>query len=170
VATGNRGSESPQRHASRLRERIYVAFTSLAVVIVLATHSEELTARSAAATLFVTALGTVTAAFTAEYMAHLVAHETPPARDELRHLIRTATGALATVVLPLVSLALAGAGIWPLDRALRTARTVLVVTLAAIGFLAVRRVRLAAWRKIVLLLILAALGAAVILLETLAHG
>jgi hypothetical protein len=69
-----------------------------------------------------------------------------------------------------VSLALAGAGIWPLDRALRTARTVLVVTLAAIGFLAVRRVRLAAWRKIVLLLILAALGAAVILLETLAHG
>lgn len=93
-----------------------------------------------------------------------------PPGGELAYLVRTSSQALAVIVLPLVFLALAAVGPWDLARALRTSSTVLIVTLAAIGYLGVRRARIVLRQKIVLMLVLVALGILVVLLELLAHG
>jgi hypothetical protein len=140
------------------------------VILALSSYAGDESAANAALTLAITVLGTVTAAFTAELISHVVAHATLPDRDELRYLISTCVQALGVIVLPLVFLGLAGLGSWELHRALRAASTVLIVTLAAIGYLGVRRARIPRRHKFVLLLVLVALGLLVVLLELLAHG
>jgi hypothetical protein len=163
-------TESAERRAGRLRERVYVTFTALAVILALNSHAGEVSVRGAALTLAITVLGTVTAAFTAELISHVVTHATLPDRDELRYLATTCLQALTVIVLPLAFLGLAGIGSWELHRSLRAGSTVLIVTLAAIGYLGVRRARIAPWQKFLLLLVLVALGLLVVVLELLAHG
>jgi hypothetical protein len=147
-------TESAERRAGRLRERVYVTFTALAVILALNSHAGEVSVRGAALTL----------------ISQVVTHATLPDRDELRYLATTCLQALTVIVLPLAFLGLAGIGSWELHRSLRAGSTVLIVTLAAIGYLGVRRARIAPWQKFLLLLVLVALGLLVVVLELLAHG
>jgi hypothetical protein len=165
-----RAGESPARHADRLRERVYVTFTALAVILALGSRAEDISVGEAATTLVITVLGIVMAAFTAELIGHVVAHAALPDADELFFLIRTCLQALGVIVLPLIFLGLAALGRWELHGALRASSIVLIVTLAAIGYLGVRRTSIPFWQKLLLLALLVALGVAVVLLELLAHG
>ena len=56
------------------------------------------------------------------------------------------------------------------DRALRICVIVLIVTLALIGWLAVRRSHLLWWKQLLALGMLLALGLLVVLLQTIAHS
>ncbi len=161
--------ESLQRRADRLKERIYVTFTSLAVVLALSSRAEELRPGSAAITLLITVAGTLLAVFVADLVAHIVVHATMPARDELAHMIKVSSSSFSVLVLPMIFIGLAAAGSWHLARALRAAAIALSVTLIVIGYLAARRVKLPLGSRLVILFAEFGLGVLVVLLELLAH-
>jgi hypothetical protein len=162
--------EPAHERADRLRERIYVTFTALAVVLALRAHVEETSIGTAVSTVLITVLGTVLAVFVADFVAHLAIHAVLPSPDRLRHMARVSFGATGVIILPLAFLVLSAAGIWPLRIALTASAVALLATLVAVGFLAVRRVALPLWQRLVVLLAEAILGLAVVGLELLAHG
>jgi purine-cytosine permease-like protein len=103
--------------AEALKERVYVTFTGLAVVLTLESHSETLTAGEAASTLTITVIGTLLAVFVADLVSHVAVHAKTPTRPELRHMARVSFGAFGAIVFPLI-----------------------FMTLVLVGYLAVRRV------------------------------
>ncbi|WP_203136424.1 hypothetical protein [Microbacterium sp. JZ31] len=159
----------PQERAERLKERIYLTFTALAVVITLDSHGHP-TPGEAMATLAVTSAATLLAVFVADLVSHLVVHGEIHTRAELRRAAAVSLGAIGAVALPFVFLALAVFDVWTLSHALRGAKAALIVALVAIGWLAVRRTRASWWQKLFVLGAEAGLGLAVIGLELLAHG
>ncbi|WP_419702876.1 hypothetical protein [Promicromonospora sp. NFX87] len=164
---------SPQereRLSEQLRERVYVTFAMLAVILTLLGHTQDLTVGVAAGSLTITAVGTVTAAWLAELIAHLAAHGRFPGRSHLAAITRTSADALLTLVLPLVSLAAAGLGWWTLDVALRIGVGALIATLVLITWLGIRRTRLSWPARLLALGVLAVLALGVVGLKLLAHG
>jgi hypothetical protein len=161
---------SAEERAENLKERIYVTFTALAVVLALRSDADEVTAETAAATLVITVVGILLAVLTADFISHLVVHARMPSRGEAAHMVRVCVGASGAVVLPLVFVVLAGTGVWRIEAALRASAIALLVALGVVAFLAVRRVRIPGWQKVLVLLAEVVLGAAVIGLELLAHG
>jgi hypothetical protein len=159
-----------ERRADQLKERIYVTFTSLAVVLALASHADEVSPRSAAATLLITVSGTLLAVFVADVVAYIAVHATLPTLDEFRHMLRVSIGSISVIGLPMIFLAVAGAGAWETARALRASTIALAASLIAIGYLAVRRVRLPLRQRLVVLFAEFGLGVVVVLIELLAHG
>lgn len=153
--------------ADRLKERVYVTFTALAVVLALRTHPEE---GHPGRTLLITVVGTLLAAFVADVIAHIAVHASLPERRELRMMLGISASALGGVAAPLVFVWLGGSGVWDLERSLTAAMVALIAALVAIGWLAVRRVRLPWWQKAIVLLAEFLLGFAVIAVELLAHG
>ncbi|QBR92327.1 hypothetical protein [Nocardioides euryhalodurans] len=154
--------------AARLKERVYITFTALAVVLALGSHAES--AGRAALTLLIAVTGTALAVLVADVVAHVVVHARLPTGRELGSMVRVSSSALASLLLPFVFLGLGVAGIWESDTALRAATIALVVALVAIGYLAVRRLQLPLLQRLVVLLAEVVLGLAVIALELLAHG
>lgn len=164
-----RGDELPAgQRADILKERIYITFTALAVVLALRAHA--VSAGEAALSLTVVVFGTILAVLVADVVSHIAVHESLPVRAELRHMVRVSLGALAALVLPAVFIGLAVTDVWEIEPALRAASIALVAALAAIGYLAVRRVRLPAWQRLIVLLAEVVLGLLVIGLELLAHN
>lgn len=172
----NEPSSSPdtttaEHRAEALKERVYVTFTSLAVVLAMQSHSgEQLSAGEAASTLSITVVGTLLAVFVADIVSHLAVHATVPTGAEFRRMASVSFGAFGAVVLPLVFIAFAALDTWSIDAALRASTIALTVTLIAIGFLAVRRVKMEWWQRLIALGAEFAVGAAVVALELLAHG
>ena len=156
--------------AEQLKERVYVTFTSLAVVLALRSHAGETTAGEAATTLAIAVVGTLLAVFVADFVSHIAVHEAMPTRAEMGHMVAISASALGVLVVPLLLLLLAGLGVWSVATALLAVSVALIASLVAVGFLAVRRVRLPIGQRLVVLLAEAVLGAAVIALELLAHG
>ncbi|BDI24046.1 hypothetical protein [Herbiconiux sp. L3-i23] len=169
TAAEQTGSDAELR-AERLKERVYITFTALAVVLALRSHADELTAGSAALTLVISVVGALLAILVADFVSHLVAHGSLPSAGEVRHMLQVAFGALGAAVLPLIFMALAGFDIWTVDGALRASSIALITTLGVGGFLAVRRVRIPGWQKLLVLGVEVALGVLVVALELLAHG
>lgn len=166
---GRRDEElPPSQRADILKERIYITFTALAVVLALRAHA--VSAGEAAISLVVVVVGTVLAVFVADVVSHIAVHESLPVRDELRHMARVSLGALGSLALPAVFIGLAVADVWEIETALRAASIALVAALGAIGYLAVRRVRLPTWQRVIVLFAEVALGLLVIGLELLAHN
>ena len=155
--------------ADMLRERVYVTFTALAVVLTLGSHPHDVGPGEAMASIAITTIGTVLAAFTAELVAHVAVHGQWPARPLLRAMERVSLGAASVIALPLLCLVLAATGHWEVATSLSVASGTLLVALAAIGWLAVRRTAMPWWQKGAALTVLVALGAAVVALKTLAH-
>lgn len=155
--------------AAHLKERIYLTFAALAVVITLSAHG-HVSAGDAAKTLIVTVLGTLLAVFTADLVSHLVVHGRLFTRPELRHAVNSSFGALSTVVLPFIFLGVAALGVWHPDTALRASAIALLGSLVVIGWIAVRRIPLTWFQRLIALGAEAALGLAVIGLQVLAHG
>lgn len=158
----------PAERADILKERIYITFTALAVVLALRAHA--VSPGEAALSLIVVVTGTVLAVFVADVVSHISVHETVPVGDELRHMARVSFGALGALVLPGIFIGLAIADVWEIEAALRASSLALVAALAAIGWLAVRRARLPVWQRAIVLFAEVALGLAVIGLELLAHN
>jgi hypothetical protein len=113
--------------------------------------------------------GTLLAVFVADVVSHIAVHAALPTSPELRHMVRVSFGAVGAVVLPFVFLA-AAAGGWELEKALRASSIALVASLVVIAYVAVRRVQLPLWQRLLVLLAEFALGLLVLALELLAHG
>ena len=156
--------------AERLRERVYVTFASLAVILTLLTHAHGLSAGTAAASLTITAVGTVAAAWLAEFIAYLAAHGECPGRAKVRAMTGTSWGALLTIVVPLLALAAAGRGWWEVTAALRFGVGALIASLVLIAWLGIRRTRLSWPARVLALGVLAALAVGVVALKLMAHG
>lgn len=155
--------------AERLKERIYLTFTALAVIVALRGHG-EIEPTEALITLALTIGGTLLAILVADVISHLAIHRRLMTAQEARHAFTVSFGALGALALPIVFIGLAVADIWPIDRALRASTTALLAALIVIGYLAIRRVPLTWWQRLIALTATAVLGGLVILLETLAHG
>lgn len=156
--------------AGQLKERVYVTFTSLAVVLAMRSHANETTPGEAATTLAITVVGTLLAVFVADFVSHIAVHEAIPDAGQLRHMFGVTASALGVLPLPMIFIGLAAIGWWTVDGALLAASIALIVSLVAVGFLAVRRVRLPLVQRLIVLLAEAVLGIAVVGLELLAHG
>ncbi|MFF0227011.1 hypothetical protein [Streptomyces sp. NPDC004629] len=159
-----------QLRAAALKERVYIAFTSLAVVIALRAHGDAVSTAAACVTLLVTVGGAVLAVFLADLLAHVTVHADLPSRRRLRHMVTGSFGALVVAVPPLICLALAAIGVWTTATALICAMLVHLVGLAAIGYMAVRRLHLPVRQKLLVLTAEALLGLAVIALGLWAHA
>ncbi|MBN9139266.1 MAG: hypothetical protein J0H23_00405 [Micrococcales bacterium] len=162
------GLASREERAAHLKERIYVAFAALAVVLGLQRHHAE--AGEAMLTLAVTILGLLLAVFTADVVAHIVVHERMMSPREFRVALRTSFGAVGSLAAPFVFLGLAALGVWSTDAALLASSIALVGALVVIGWAAVRRLRLNWWQRLVALGAEALLGIVVVSLQLLAHG
>lgn len=156
--------------AEQLKERVYVTFTALAIVLALRSHASETTAGEAATTLAIAVVGTLLAVFVADFVSHIAVHERMPDRAELRHMIGVTSSALGVLILPMIFLGLAGLDAWTVDGALLAASIALIASLVAVGFFAIRRVQLPIAQRLIVLLAEAVLGLAVIGLELFAHG
>lgn len=167
--TGRRAPTARQR-AETLKERVYISFTSLAVVLALQSHADETTPAAAAATLSIVVVGSLLGIFVADLLSHLTVHAKPPTREELHHMTAVSVEALGVLVTPLLLLAAAGLGLWSTAVALRWAIAVLAVTLFVISYLAIRQLKLPVRHKAVILFAEVLLSLLVIGLELLAHN
>lgn len=156
--------------AQYLKERVYASFTGLAIVLVLANAADHHSASDALFTLVIGVVGITIAGLVSDIIAHLAAHGAFPDASSWRMMFRVAGGALATVGTPAILLALAWADVMSLHAALRASSIVYLVTLGLVGWFAVRRAKMAAWKQLVALAMLVVLGAIVIGLQVLAHG
>lgn len=168
TSDGDRDHARLEARAEHLKERIYVTFTALAVVLALREHHES--GEHVLAVFAITLAGTVLAVFIADVISHVVVHAALPRHEELRHVARVSFGALGGLVAPILFLVLGAVDVWAPERALRAATIALVAALAAIAWIAVRRVRLPWTQKLLVLSAELVLGAAVVALEVLAHG
>ncbi|RKR73465.1 hypothetical protein [Frondihabitans australicus] len=157
-----------EQRAESLKERIYVTFTALAIVLTLQTHPHG-GVGEAALTLLIGVVGTLLAVFLADFLSHLTVHAHVPTGPEFRHMVAVSLGAIAVIVVPMALLGLAALGLWGLPVALGGSIGILLATLVVVGYLAVRRIRLPAWQKLLIMLGELVVGAAVIALELLAH-
>jgi hypothetical protein len=169
TAPADPSGRTPEERADRLKERVYVTFAALAVVLTLRSHG-DVTAGVAATTLVITVGGTLLAVLLADVVSHIAVHASLPTAAEARHMVAVCTGALGVLVLPMVFVGVAGSGAWTVDGALRASTIALVASLGVVGWLAVRRVALPRWQKLLVLVAEVALGVAVVALELLAHG
>lgn len=169
---------SPGRHPDRpigeqaeaLKERVYATFTGLAIVLVQHANVEHVTAARATLTLLVGIVAITAAGFVADVIAHLAVHAAFPDGEEVGRMLRISGSAIASAGVPLILLAFAVLGVFELEGALRTASIVYLVTLGLIGYVAVRRTRVAWWKQLTALGALVALGLGVVVLQQLAHG
>lgn len=164
------GRDSPGARAERLKERVYVTFTVLAVVLTLRTHASELSAGEAALTLLVTVVATLLAVFVADFVSHLAVHAALPTAGQLRHMLSVSVGSLGVIGVPMLLLLASGLGLLRMETALTAITVTLIVTLAVVGYLAVRRVKLPLLIKLLVLAVVVALGFAVVGLELFAHA
>jgi hypothetical protein len=151
------------------KERVYATFTGLAIVLVVLAN-DHADAEHALFALLLGVLGITAAGFVSDMISHLAVHREFPERVDLIIMFRVAGGALGTVITPGILLLLAWMDVMSLTAALRAASIVYIVTLAVIGWFAVRRSRLEWWRQLIALGVLVALGLAVVGLQTLAHS
>ncbi|MFG6475828.1 hypothetical protein ACFXP7_05520 [Microbacterium sp. P06] len=159
----------PADIAAYFKERVYATFTGLAIVLVAAT-SEHPEADHAFFALILGVIGITAAGFVSEIISHLSVHQEFPDRAGFVLALRIAGGAMGTVLVPGVILVLAWIDVFPLDGALIACVVVFIMTLAVIGWFAVRRSRLPWWQQLLALVILLALGLLVIGLQTIAHS
>lgn len=151
------------------KERIYATFTGLAIILVVDADEHADIPQAIAALLF-GVVGITAAGFISDVISHLAVHRNLPSRRELLLFLRIAWGGLGTVVLPTVLLVLAGMEILPVNVGVDAALGVYVVTLAVIGWLAVRRSLLSWWQQGLALLTLVAFGVVVLALQGIAHS
>ena len=161
---------TPQQLVPYLRERIYVSFIGLAVLLAIDAHGEETDSMAVVTSLLIAAVGAGLAGLISEIVAHLAVKGNLPDAAEMRFLVRVSAGALATVILPVVILLFAVLGVIPATLALTISVWVMAITLGAIGYIAVFRASLAWWKKLAVFAGLLLFGLLVVLVQLLAHG
>lgn len=161
-------AERQRMNADRLKERIYLTFVALAVVLSLAIGRES--AWYALETVIVTTIGTLAAVFVADILVHLQVHQRRMTPVALRRAAMASFGAASAVVVPILALLVALFGWWSVPTALAVSAAGLVVSLGIIGYLAVRRIQMTWWQRLLAYGAEALVGIVVILLQILAHG
>lgn len=161
--------KEPQLYADYLKERIYASFTGLAIVLVVSAGGHP-DSRHALLALVLGVIGIVVAGLVADIVSHLLLHEHLPNRTEMAGLVKIAGGGLSTAGVPAILLFLAFIDVMDLHAALVASTYVYVITLALIGWLAVRRSKLTGLQRIVVLAVLVGLGFAVVGVQTLAKS
>lgn len=161
---------TPEQLVPYLKERVYVSFIGLAVLLGLGVHTSDTEPLTAVTSLLIAAIGAGSAGLVSEVIAHLGVHGHLPKASEFGQLVRVSSGALATVVLPVLVLLLAVAGWIPVETALTVAIAIMALTLGAVGYLAVFRSSLRWWTKLAVFVALVVFGLVVILVQLLAHG
>lgn len=159
---------SKEHRAAALKERVYVTFAALAVTLAVRAHGDS--ASDALRTLVISVAGTVLAVFLADVVAHIVVAEAFPSRVEAAAMARVSLGASTVLGIPIIALLLATADVLSVETALDTSSGMLVLSLVAIGFLAVRRLRLSGFQRLVVLFSEFLIGALVVALQVLAKG
>lgn len=157
----------PAALVSYFKERVYATFTGLAIVIVSSQHPEP---EHAFLALVFGVLGITTAGFVSEVVGHLAVHRDLSSWAEVVVPLRVSAAAMATVVAPAAVIAAAWVGLLDIELALTIAAWIYIGTLGLIGLLVVRRSRLRLWQSLVVLGMLVALGALVLLLQTVAKS
>lgn len=153
----------------RMRERIYVTFTAIAVLMAMSGHGSRLDPGTVLATLLITVIGVLLAGFTADIVSHMLVHRALPPWREFGHMLAVSIRALGAVVIPAVLLVLAIAQMLEVSIAVRVSIVALLVALGIVVWIAVRRARLVWWKSVVVLAVVVGLGVLVVLLEVLAH-
>ncbi|MDQ0744943.1 uncharacterized membrane protein YhaH (DUF805 family) [Clavibacter sp. B3I6] len=167
--TPDRRRPDAEQRSEALKERIYVTFTALAVTIATAREPEHATVGAAAATLLLTVVGTLLAVSVAEFIAQMVRDGEVPDRRDVGHILYVCASSLGVLPAPLAILGLSALGVLDLAAALRIIAIVLVATLVLVTLLAVRRLRVGVGVKLLVLAGVAALGAAVLVVELAVH-
>ena len=139
-------------------------------MLALRSHADETTPGAAAATLSIVVIGSLLGILVADLLSHLTVHSRLPSGEELRHMIAVGLEGLGVLVLLLLLLAAAGLGFMSTAVALGWAVVVLVVSLAVVGFLAIRCLEIPLHHKVVIMLAEVVLSLLVIGLELLAHN
>lgn len=168
IDPGPSNDHSAEHVADRLKERIYVAFTALAVVLALRAHGE--TSTESLLTLVIATVGTLLAVMLADWISHIAVRAGIPTRHEAWKMAQIAGSGSASVVLPVAFLTLASADVWSLDVALNASVVAIVGSLVVIGAIATRRLRLPLWQRTLVWFAEFALGIVVVGLEVAAHG
>lgn len=155
---------------SYLKERVYAAFTGLAIVLVMYRGSDHYNPAYAFEILALGVFAVVLAGFAADGIAYLAVHRHFPVGDDLRIIVGIATGALGTLIFPLILITLAWLDVLQLDTALLIAAYIYLATLALIGWLAVRKAEISWWQKLAALVSLVLIGFVVLAIQVLAHS
>ncbi|SEA53916.1 hypothetical protein [Leifsonia sp. 21MFCrub1.1] len=163
-------SENERRQAGdRLRERIYVTFTALAILMAMNAHGEALDSPTVLWTLVISVVGVLLAGLVSDLVSHMIAHNTLPSIAEFRHMLAVSSRALGVLVVPLIAVGLAVFDVIEDRTGLTIAIVALIVSLAVITWIAVSRTGLSGWRQLAVLAAVVALGVLVVFLEALAH-
>ncbi|WP_382304608.1 hypothetical protein [Herbiconiux sp. UC225_62] len=154
----------------RIRERVYITFTGLAVLLAFGAHAGETDAWTIASALLIGVLGAVLAGFFADVIAELAVGGKAPRARAMIGYIGVSTSALTTAVVPLAFLAAAGIGWIDVTTGLVFAIGTMALGLAVIAFAAVARAELPWWAKLAVFVGELLFAAVVIVVKLLAHG
>ena len=162
-------TEEQRRQAGdRLRERIYVTFTALAILMAMNGHG-ELDSPTVLWTLVVSVVGVLLAGLASDLVSHMIVHSNLPSVREFRHMAAVSSRALGVLVVPVIAVALAVFDVIEDRTAMTIAIVALIVSLAVIARIAVARSGISGWRQFAALAVLVALGVLVVFLEALVH-
>ncbi|MFW0782965.1 hypothetical protein AAFP35_00460 [Gordonia sp. CPCC 206044] len=153
-----------------LKERVYAAFTGLAIVLVVYNSADGHDAAYAFEVLLVGVVAITLAGLASDGIAHLAVHREFPHGADLVGILRAAAGALGTMLAPLISIVLAWLDVLTLRTALLVAGYIYIGTLVLIAWLAVRKARVTWWQKLAALVTLALLAFVVLAIQVLAHS
>lgn len=162
-------TEEQRRQAGdRLRERIYVTFTALAILMAMNGHG-ELDSPTVLWTLIISVVGVLLAGLASDLVSHMIVHSTLPSAKEFRHMLAVSSRALGVLVVPLIAVGLAVFDVIADSTGMTVAIVALIASLAVIARIAVARTGLSGWRQLAALLVIVALGVLVVFLEALVH-
>lgn len=163
-------SEEQRRQAGdRLRERIYVTFTALAILMAMNAHGEALDSPTVLWTLVISVLGVLLAGLVSDLVSHMIVHNTLPTAVEFRHMLAVSSRALGVLVVPLIAVGLAVFDVIADRTGMTIAIVGLIISLAVIARIAVSRTGLNGWRQLAVLVVIVGLGVLVVFLEALVH-
>lgn len=162
-------TEEERREAGdRLRERIYVTFTALAILMAMNAHG-ELDSPTVLWTLVVSVVGVLLAGLASDIVSHMIVHSRLPTAKEFGHMAAVSSRALGVLVVPVIAVALAVFDVIEARTGIVVAIAALILALAVIAWIAVARSGLSGWRQLIALAVLVALGVLVVFLEALVH-
>lgn len=162
-------ADERRQAGDRLRERIYVTFTALAILMALNGHGEELEPTSVLWTLVISVVGVLLAGLASDLVSHMIVHNTLPSGLEFRHMLAVASRALGVLVVPVIALVLAATDVIGTRPAMIAAIVSLIISLAVVARIAVSRTGLPGWKQLVVLVVIVALGVLVVFVEQLVH-
>ncbi|GEE02935.1 hypothetical protein nbrc107696_33810 [Gordonia spumicola] len=169
-ATIPEGTE-PHQVVGYLKERVYVAFTGLAIVLAMSFgESDHRSSQYAFTALLLGVVGVTSAASASDVIAHLAVHKEFPDRHELFVITKTTLGALSSAVVPAALIGLSWLGVFSIDTALLLAGLTFVVALGVVVWLAVRNADITGEQQLAALAIILGIGLLVLAAQVLAKA